>query len=369
MNTPHKKILIYRLGSLGDTVIALPCFHKIRECFPDAEITLLTNRPVMSKAAPLEAVLGNKYFFDRVMDYPVGTRNPWTLVALLKRIRSLEIDTVINLTAARSRMSAYRDYLFFRVAGVANMIGFPKDQYDFEVHHDKVTGNAEWEAFRLSRRINALGDIDMEKECYWDLKLTAAELNAANKAIGKISPGSLMLAACVGTKMQSKDWGIHNWLALFTRLGSALPNWKLVLVGAADEVPLADECLAAWGGEGLNLCGTTTPRISAAVLQQANIFLGHDSGPMHLAASVGTPCVAIFSARSLPGQWFPRGKDNRILYNHLECAGCGLELCVEKEKKCLVSITIHDVETAVIELVNGKKQIIQKKGCVPVKMF
>ena len=147
------KILIYRLGSLGDTVIALPCFHKVRESFPDAEITVLTNQPIMAKAAPLEAVLGRGYFFDNVLDYPIGTRNPLVLLRLLLKIYSLKIDTIVNLSAARSPKSANRDRWFFKLAGVKHLIGFPTRKEDFELSVDPKTGEYEWEAKRLARRI------------------------------------------------------------------------------------------------------------------------------------------------------------------------------------------------------------------------
>jgi hypothetical protein len=65
-----RAVLVYRLGSLGDTVVALPCFHLIKRRFPDAKITLLTNRPVASAAAPAESILGRGYFFDDVLEYP-----------------------------------------------------------------------------------------------------------------------------------------------------------------------------------------------------------------------------------------------------------------------------------------------------------
>jgi ADP-heptose:LPS heptosyltransferase len=58
----------------------------------------------------------------------------------------------------------------------------------------------------------------------------------------------------------------------------------------------------------------TTPRESAALLARAAAFIGLDSGPMHLAASVGTPVVAIFSTQNPPGAWFPVGRRHRILY-------------------------------------------------------
>ncbi|RYF65753.1 MAG: glycosyltransferase family 9 protein, partial [Cytophagaceae bacterium] len=131
----------------------------------------------------------------------------------------------------------------------------------------------------------------------------------------------------------SKDWGETNWLQLIERLGKILTGWQLVLIGAPEESDFADLCLLAWLGEGVNLCGKCSPRVSAAVLKKAKLFVGHDSGPMHLAACVETPCVAIFSGRNLPMQWYPYGNSNTIIYHPTDCAGCDLDICIENKKK------------------------------------
>ena len=351
-NSKNKKVLIYRLGSLGDTVIALPCFHKIRESFPTAEITLLTNKPVMTKAAAIEAVLGKTYFFDKILNYPVGTRSLKVLFSLIKEIRHNDIDTLVNINAARSKLSTYRDKLFFRLAGVKNFIGFPQSDADFAVAIDTETGLREWEAKRLSRRINRLGSIALENESYWDLNLDNEEILQGNDALSNLPFGAPILAISLGTKCQSNDWGINNWSLLLKELSMALPNWQLVVLGALDDEATGDICLNSWGQRGLNLCGKIKPRVSAGVLKKASLFIGHDSGPMHLAACVGTPCVGIFSARNYPGQWFPRGAKNAIIYHKVECAGCGLEVCIEKEKKCILSISVEEVKSAVFNTIS-----------------
>jgi heptosyltransferase-3 len=352
-------ILIYRLGSLGDTVIALPCFHKIRDSFPQAKITLLTNKPVMSKAAALEAVLGNKYFFDQVLAYPVGTRSFKLLFALLRQIRLAKIDTVINLAAPRTKASAIRDKWFFRLAGVSNFIGFPQHD-DFILSTDPSTGMKEWEAIRLAKRLQTLGNISLNSERSWDLKLEVEEVQKANAALMPLSVSRPVFAICTGTKFQSKDWGIKNWLRLLRSLSGIYPDWQLVVLGAAEEEDAARQCLAAWGRTGINLCGKVTPRVSAAVLQHAGLFIGHDSGPMHLAACVGVPCVAIFSAQNLPGQWYPRGHHHTIIYHRVDCAGCGLEVCIDQKKKCILSISVDEVVNAV------RKTIVHNIKMAPV---
>jgi ADP-heptose:LPS heptosyltransferase len=64
---------------------------------------------------------------------------------------------------------------------------------------------------------------------------------------------------------------------------------------------------------------------------------------MHLAAAVQTPCVAVFAARNIPRVWFPYGKQHRVVYHKVDCAGCGLETCIIERKKCITSITVEEV--------------------------
>jgi ADP-heptose:LPS heptosyltransferase len=157
----------------------------------------------------------------------------------------------------------------------------------------------------------------------------------------------LLIAVSVGTKVQSKDWGRENWRALLGRVAGAYPGYALALCGAPEESEASEFAAEGWrqagGGPVVNLCGQLTPRQSAAAFARARVFIGHDSGPMHLAAAVQTPCVAIFAARNKPRVWFPYGRQHRVIYHQTECWGCGLETCVVERKRCLTSITVEEV--------------------------
>jgi heptosyltransferase-3 len=356
INTP-KRILIYRLGSLGDTVIALPVFNMIRMQFPNADITLLTNKPVVDKAAPLQSVLGDGFFFNRVINYPVGTRQPSVLLKLILQIRGLHIDTVIYLAGVRifnspfkTKLVTYRDKMFFKAAGAKSIIGFPAVKEDFELSVDPKTGDREWEAKRLARRFEVLGPIPLDDNSYWDLHLTDAEEANATNALKSLDPLKPIVAVSAGTKNQANDWEEDNWLQLIGYLSLMLAGWQLVLIGGGDEKERADKCVALWNGNAVNLCGQTSPRVSGAVLKKARFFIGHDSGPMHLAAGLGVTCVAIFSAKNIPRQWFPRGEKNKVIYHKTDCAGCALDVCIVQKKKCILSITVNEVVAAVTEV-------------------
>ena len=72
---------------------------------------------------------------------------------------------------------------------------------------------------------------------------------------------------------------------------------------------------AAWPGGTLNLCGKLAPRETAAAMAQAQLFIGHDSGPMHLASAVGIACVAMLGNYNMPKWWHPIGAQHRILHD------------------------------------------------------
>ena len=120
-----RRVLIYRLGSLGDTVVALPCFKLIARVFPDAERFVLTNFPVNSKAAPLQAILGHNGLVDGYLEYPLRTRDATALLTLRSRIQALKPDALIYLCGPRGTLRAVRDILFFLSCGVRRIIGAP----------------------------------------------------------------------------------------------------------------------------------------------------------------------------------------------------------------------------------------------------
>lgn len=349
-----RRVLVYRLGSLGDMLIALPSLHLIERSFPGAERRLLTNMPVSAKAPAAQAVLGGSGLIQSYERYTVGTRNALHILHLAWRIRRFRPDVLVYLAAARGSSAAERDRKFFRLlCGVRRLIGVPLNE-DMQRNRTLPDGTLEPEASRLARNIAELGDAHLEQPASWDVRLTPSEIE---RALGALLPVAdrRVIAVSVGTKVQAKDWGRDNWRSLLARLAGQCHGYALVLMGAPEESAASEFAGDGWravagAGPVLNLCGALAPRESAAALARAAIFLGHDSGPMHMAASVGTPCVAIFAARNKPRVWFPFGDQHRILYHRVDCWGCELETCVEQRRKCLLSITVDEVLAAAVTL-------------------
>jgi heptosyltransferase-3 len=353
MASSTKRVLIYRLGSLGDTLVALPALHLVARAFPDAERRFLTNFPVNAKAPPAAAVLDGSGLVHGYFRYAAGTRSIRELLTLGRQLRRWRPQVLIYMGPQRGVEAARRDARFFRLCGVSRLIGVPLTD-DMQQNRWEASENAlEPEGARLTRNLAELGEIDLDVAASWDLHVTDAEQARARDAL-LTTVGHPLIAVSVGTKVQSKDWGRDNWRALLARLATLYPGHALALCGAAEESEASEFAAEGWrqksDGPVINLCGVLTPRESAAVFAQARAFVGHDSGPMHLAAAVQTPCVAIFAARNKPRVWFPYGKQHRVVYHQTDCWGCGLETCIIERKKCLTSITVDEVVIEVRKL-------------------
>jgi len=344
-----KRVLVFRLGSLGDTVVALPAFHLLARVWPQAEVRLLTNLPVVAKAAPAQAVLEKSGLMQGYFYYKVRERGLQNLLALRRELRVWRPDAVIYLANAHDLSSVLRYWLFFLLCGIPRRIGFPFAKILRRHLRNEKTGQLEHQSAMMMRALEPeLGDAKLDDPANWDLRLTAEERATAARVLQPAGEREI-LAVCAGTKVQSKDWGLENWKQLLAKLAPLYPTHALVILGAPEEKAAGEFAASGWRqaiGEDavvINLCGELTPRESAAALERAKLYLGHDSGPMHLAAAVGTKCVAIFAARNLPAVWFPYGEGHHVVYHKVECAGCQLETCIAQQKKCILSITVDEV--------------------------
>jgi len=275
----------------------------------------------------------------------IWTATMLALSALPQRAGSA-IVTVIGVATAVAVMTS----ILAMSAGVRRFIGLPGEE---EVKHrfDSATGLFESEASRLARAISELGDARPCDPGAWDLRLSEAERDAAAQALGELA-GMPLIACAPGCKMQANDWEKENWRALLGRLSLKFPEYGLMMAGTESEFEICEYAAQDWPGPKANLAGRLTPRESAAAFSRAQLFLGPDSGPKHLAASVGVACVCVFSARGKPGVWFPPGEHNVVVFHQPECHGCGLETCIEMEKKCIRSVTVEEMELAACKVMD-----------------
>jgi heptosyltransferase-3 len=312
-----KPIVIYRLGSLGDTIVALPCFHAIAKAEPNARRIVLTNIPVSSKAAPLEGILGGSGLIHGTMAYPVGTRSLGALWQLRKQLKALGADTLYYLTPARGLKAAWRDVAYFKLCGFKRIIGAPTSaELQTNLPHGPQQ-HLEQEASRMARCMAALGPLNLQDRALWDLRLTPAEQARGREITAPLTQpqsASPFIAINMGGKVAKNDWGQAHWEALLGRLSTLYPTHGLMVVGAQEDSARAQAVSQFWRGPVVDACGKLSPRESAAAMQHACLFAGHDSGPLHLAAAMNVPCVGLFGDNNPPAKWHPFGPHHRVIH-------------------------------------------------------
>jgi heptosyltransferase III len=347
------KVLIYRLGSLGDTVVALPVLHLISRAFPNAERVMLTNLRPGNKQPAAQQVLGNSALVHRYMNYGAGLRDPRSLIELRKELRTWKPHVLVYLAAARKGTTVWRDTIYFALCGLREMIGLPFTKRDSE-NLPLGNGRSEYEAKRLARCVASLGDARLEDQASWDLHLESDEIAQAKGVLEPWPGRPQFVALTIGSNLQANDWGVLNWQRALNKISSRYPGLGLAAIGSADDQQNAELAAAGWLGPKINLCGRLSARLSAAVMREALIYLGHDTGPMHLAAAMQVPCVAVFSARNAPGIWFPWGEGHRIIYHSVPCRDCKLEVCVANAKRCITSISPDEVFNAAVDVLERR---------------
>ena len=311
-------VLIFRLGSIGDTIVALPCFHAIARRFPDSRRILLTNSLTSVRASSAESILDGTGLIHEVIYYPVGDFSLASILALRKEIRRLCPSTLVYLAERPDALSVWRDAAFFAVIGLANIIGLPW-RADRRLCRREPSGLLEYECARLARTLAPAMAVSFSA-ADWDLHLRAAECAKADAALAglPVPPDETgtcaRLALAPGAKVAVKDWGEAQWTALVQALAPRHRGAALILIGAADERELCTRVAQSWQGPVLNIAGSFSPRETAAVLRRCDLLVCHDSGPMHSAAAQQTPCVALIGNYNIPRKWYPYGDRHSVIH-------------------------------------------------------
>lgn len=343
-----RRILVYRTGQIGDTLIALPAFWAIRRHFPSAHLALLTGRHRQDNFLLASEVLPPSGLFDEIITYPTdlsglsASKMPLTL----GEIRRRRFDTLAYLAPRiRTRWQVRRDLAFFRLAGVRRFIGHKGITALPARATDGTLPEVEQEADHLLNRLSISGvPVPSPEHRRIDLCLTDAERERARAwleaKLAATQRDKVLVAIGPGSKFPSKLWAEER----FAELGNHIANSGFfpIVFGGPEDFDLGERLLARWN-TGANAAGQFRVRESAAALAHCSLFVGNDNGTMHLAAAVGVPCVAIFSGIDWPGRWRPYGAGHTVLRKSVPCDGCQLQVCTENKLICLERVSVPEV--------------------------
>jgi len=347
-----KRILIYRIGQLGDTINALPALWVLRKHFPSAQLCMLVDRhPVAHYVMPCQ-VLPRDGLIDDWIEYPTSITGVQSklLVKLLFDLRRRRFDIMVYLVSReRQPWRVWRDLAFFRLAGIRNFIGHEGLHSITPRVEGRPLPLVEHEADNLLTRLSLSGiPVPPPGKGCMELCLTNEEQEQAAcwiiDRIGKQFNQLSLIGIGPGSKWPSKVWSEERFAELGRRLIAQLGAYPIVF-GSSEEYDLGERLVARWG-RGANAAGQLGVRQAAAVLKACRLYVGNDTGTMHLAAAVGAPCVGIFAAHDWPGRWYPYGAKHIILRRAVPCEGCLLRICIDGGMRCLKLVSVNDVFVA-----------------------
>ncbi len=281
---------------------------------------------------------------------------------LLYHVRRKNFDAAAYLLSRdRSIGEIERDLKFFEFAGIGRVIGGEYMRNNcFESRSRPPSEKVVSESHFLLDCLRSEGIETIDDSSNDLLRLSESEKNKA-KDITRANfadfDRSRIIAVGPGGKRPSRRWARERFENV---IGSLIEKKNVfpVFFGGREDRALADEILRTCG-KGINTCGELSIREAAAVLGECGLYLGNDTGTMHLAAAVGTPCVAVFSAADRNGQWEPFGQGHTFFRRSVECEGCRIDIC-DRNNLCLELIDNEEVLSACIATIERNERSINK---------
>ena len=284
------RILVIRGGAIGDFILTLPAIRLLRENFPNAQLEILGYEHIVEIAR-------GRFYADATRSIEYGA-----MAGFFVPNSKLAPDLVEYFASFQQVISYLFDPdLFFennlRRAGVKN----------FLPAYARID-DSQHAAQQLARPLEKMA-------LFLDDAAARVHPSEQDQAQARLFLGETAeppIAIHPGSGSARKNWPAANWAVLVQWLGQVAPETRLLLVGGeADDAPVS-VVRAALSRERVSLAQNLPLPILAAVFEHCRLFVGHDSGISHLAASVGTPCVLLFGPTE-PAVWAPANPGVKVI--------------------------------------------------------
>jgi lipopolysaccharide heptosyltransferase II len=326
--------LIVKTSSIGDVIHALPVADIIKSRRPNAYVGWV----VRKRCA---ALLDGNPAIDRIYVMPDRP----SVQELLDIGRSLRAD----------HYEVALDMQGLLLSGVITMLSGAKRRVGLDLNREcnrlflneaGVPARADRDRHAIDILRGFLPAIGIESDADWPRLSYLAHGESLPSDLARLERGKGLVALNVGASSVYKQWSARSWADLARRLSSN--GYSPIVVGGPQDEPAA-AAVAVESGLGdrtINLAGRTTLRGLAAVLASCDLLVSADTGPLHVAAGVGTPVVALFGPTN-PLRTGPYGKRNEVIWKHLECSPCFRKPTCDGRVDCMKAITVDEVLAAV----------------------
>lgn len=333
---PNARILVVKLASLGDLLLSTPALRALRETYTDARIDLLVT-PESARLLEGWDVINHIIVLDKYLfDYPQQMlTHPARLLRLLRfwnTLRQGRYDAVLLFHHLTLPFGRLKHQLLMRATGAKWRVGLDNGHGWFLNVRVKDDGfGARHEAEYMMAIAQAVGACVQDKHLFLPLREEdrerARQLVYDGAAPGEIERPLIALHPGSGGYSTARRWAPERFAKLADTLFHDVGG-QLLLIGGPEEAELHQQVMDMMksGMPARSLAGKAGIHVTGAVLELVDLFVGNDAGPMHLAAAVGTPLVAIFGLSNYKA-WGPyTGEDPtrhaEIVHLDLPCMPC-----------------------------------------------
>ena len=342
------KLLCVRLDNMGDVLMSTPAMHALKQTWPESSLTLLTSRASAALAPFLPDV-------DEVLAYDApwmkhDTPDPAADDDILRVLRDAAFDAAVIFTVySQSPLPAA---LMCRLAGIPRVLAHCRENpYSLLSDWQRETEPEDGIRHEVQRQLDLVkhvgascGDTGLQfrtrKADYHSLKAKLSGSAVANAA-------TWIVAHC-GATAASRRYPVEHFASVFELLGDSVG--PIVLTGDASECELARAILQRCSPDLplVDMTGRLSFGEFACLLQQADLLLSNNTGPVHLAAALGTPVVDLYALTN--PQHTPWQVPQRVLYHDVPCKWCYRSICPEQHHQCLRGVAPERVCASVLEL-------------------
>lgn len=340
------KILIVKTSAIGDVIHTLPALNCLRDSYPQARIDWLVEEAAAAALVGHRAV--NRVLISRRKQW-IGLlrggrwRQSWRgLVDLIRQLRAVEYDLVIDF------QGLLKSGVFVALAKGTRKAGFGRGMAHSEASwlflNERVPP-VSMDQHALVRGLQLLAGLHVPcQRIVYDFPVGEGDrAEAAALLDGRAMAGKRPLVAINAiTTWPTKHWVNERFAQVADRLLDM--GADVIFTGGPADRERVSEICAAMAGEGVNLAGRTSLKVLAALFERARLVVTIDSGPMHLAAAMGTPVLAIFGPTA-PWRTGPFGAGHTVLRVEMECSPCLKRQC-RYHHECMEQVSVDQVVEA-----------------------
>lgn len=352
-NSKYKNILICRTDRIGDVVLTLPLIEVLRRESPFARITFLA-RSYTQDIVQGQAGLDSVVLYDQPEE-----RKPF--FSMLSELRRAQYDLAIVA------FPRFRVALLLWLARIQTRIGSGYRWYSFlfnkRVYEHRKTAEKHELGFNLSLPRELGYRIPSDVRPTISIPAKARDAASAERERLGITGRDTVAILHPGSGGSARDWSTHNFGHLAIELNSL--GWKVVVTGATGEEKLADEVIEISAGVAQSSVGRLSLKELGAFIESVDLFVSNSTGPLHIAAAVGTPVIGFYPPilACSPNRWGPV-TDAKVVFvpERANCEMCKGGPC--RASVCMDQIIVGKVVEAAEKLVPVHKSGSKRKSPV-----